>query len=107
MNPNLPAPVLRHFNQLTPAEAERLALLAEECGEVIQIVGKILRHGLESFHPSDPQTTNAQLLAAELAHVSIATSLLVDAGDVSEGEFLDAQDAKRRRIGKFLHHQPA
>ena len=34
-----------HFNNLTPGEAERLAILAEECGEVIQIIGKILRHG--------------------------------------------------------------
>lgn len=33
------------FNGLSPAEVERLALLAEECGEVIQTVGKILRHG--------------------------------------------------------------
>ena len=33
------------FNGLTPAEAERLALLMEECGEVVQIIGKVLRHG--------------------------------------------------------------
>lgn len=25
--------MMDHFNQLTPAEAERLAMLAEECGE--------------------------------------------------------------------------
>jgi hypothetical protein len=37
------------FNQLTDAEAERLALLAEECGEVVQVIGKILRHGYESY----------------------------------------------------------
>ena len=36
---------MNNFNQLTPAETERLAILAEECGEVIQAVGKILRHG--------------------------------------------------------------
>ena len=34
-----------HFNKLTPAQAERLAILIEECGEVIQAATKILRHG--------------------------------------------------------------
>lgn len=32
-----------HFNGLTPAEAERLALLLEELGEAQQAIGKILR----------------------------------------------------------------
>ena len=30
-------------NNLTPAEEERLALLSEECGEVIQAIGKVLK----------------------------------------------------------------
>lgn len=38
----------QHFNQLKPSEAERLACLIEECGEVIQAAGKILRHGYKS-----------------------------------------------------------
>src|SRR5579872_899269 len=37
--------------RLTPAQIERLALLAEECGEVMQAVSKILRHGYESRNP--------------------------------------------------------
>lgn len=35
-------------NNLTDVEIERLGLLAEECGEVLQLVGKILQHGYES-----------------------------------------------------------
>lgn len=58
------AVVSQHFNQLTPAEAERLALLAEECGEVIQAIGKILRHGYESRHP-DGGPTNREALERE------------------------------------------
>jgi hypothetical protein len=58
------------FNQLTPAQAERLAMLAEECGEVIQIVGKILRHGYDNHHPNDPTTTNRHLLIKELSDVN-------------------------------------
>ncbi len=59
-----------HFNGLTPAQAERLAMLAEECGEVIQIVGKILRHGYDSHHPDNPTTTNRHLLIKELSDVN-------------------------------------
>ena len=44
------------FNELTPAEAGAiLRLLAEEMGEALQVVGKILRHGYESYHPSHPE----------------------------------------------------
>jgi len=58
-----------HFNKLTPAEAERLTMLAEECAEVIQVVGKILRHGYDNYHPDDPSRTNRDLLARELTDV--------------------------------------
>lgn len=40
---------MEHFNQLSPAEAERLALLSEELGEAQQAIGKILRHGQPSM----------------------------------------------------------
>lgn len=35
---------MENFNGMTPAETERLAILVEECGEVVQIGMKILRH---------------------------------------------------------------
>lgn len=95
-----------HFNKLSPAQAERLALLAEECAETIQVIGKILRHGLDSHHPDDPHTSNRVLLARELAHVQVAADMLDEAGDFSAAEYLFAKDRKRERIGKYLHHQP-
>jgi NTP pyrophosphatase (non-canonical NTP hydrolase) len=61
-----------HFNQLSPAEAERLAFLIEECGEVIQAASKVLRHGYESFDPTIPiheRLTNRGALARELGDV--------------------------------------
>lgn len=98
--------IMQNFNQLTPAEAERLALLAEECSEVIQVVGKILRHGYESRHPDGGQTNRA-LLETELGHVEVAQSMLCTARDI-DLEYIAAQfRAKQRRVGAYLHHQSA
>lgn len=53
---------------LTPAQAERLEMLAEEAAEVIQVVTKILRRGYASYHPDDPaRSPNSRELERELA----------------------------------------
>ncbi|PCJ24121.1 MAG: hypothetical protein COA96_10270 [SAR86 cluster bacterium] len=74
-----------HFNGLTPAEAERLAMLAEEAAEVIQIIGKILRHGYENFHPDAPETTNRELLAMEVGDFTSIADKMVEVGDIPFG----------------------
>jgi hypothetical protein len=51
---------------MTPEEAERLEMLAEEAAEVIFIIMKTLRHGYESFHPDNPEITNRQMLEEEI-----------------------------------------
>jgi NTP pyrophosphatase (non-canonical NTP hydrolase) len=97
---------MKHFNQLGPAEAERLSLLLEECGEVIQIVGKIQRHGYESFNPNDASaTTNRALLERELGDLRHALSRMCFSGDVNEREIGKHQESKAKRIGPYLHHQ--
>jgi NTP pyrophosphatase (non-canonical NTP hydrolase) len=97
-----------HFNKLTPSEAELLALLAEECAEVIQAVGKTLRHGLESRAPptSDGRwrDTNRVWLCQEMGDVRAAMILLCDAGIVEKQSVHDFADSKLARVGKFLHH---
>jgi len=96
-----------HFNKLTPAEAERLALLMEECAEVQQIIGKILRHGYESCHPFDRKkdpTTNKENLEKELGDVSAALALLIQAGDVTIRNVTKFRADKLKRVGKYLHH---
>lgn len=93
-----------HFNGLTPAEAERLAMLAEECAEVIQIVAKIQRHGYEGFHPDDPSTTNRTLLKKELVDLAAVENEMMDVGDVRftlPGEILQSWQKKLR----YSHHQ--
>ena len=96
------------FNGLTPAEAERLALLAEECGEVIQAVAKVLRHGYESTHPDKPEAgTNRDMLQRELADLRAAESLMIEAGDVYDSAIVAAALHKIARVQRYLHEQPA
>jgi hypothetical protein len=92
-------------NELTPAEAERLALMAEECGEAVHIIGKILRHGYESYNPDGGDETNRQLLTAELGDIYAGIKMLADAGDLKMIEVLDAADDKAKRVRQYLHHQ--
>jgi hypothetical protein len=110
MTPNT-APVRQnktHFNQLSPAEAERLAILAEECAEVIQVVGKILRHGYDSFHPGDAgRTTNRALLENEIGHVRAITQMMVKGEDVCDLEIQKGSLVKLERVDRYLHHNQA
>jgi NTP pyrophosphatase (non-canonical NTP hydrolase) len=95
----------KHFNRLSPAEDELLTLLNEECAEVIQIVCKAQRHGLNSYHPDEPDgVSNAEMVAEEVGQVLAAVDLLVAAG-VLRRELIDEERAtKLRRVGDYLHH---
>lgn len=96
------------YNQLSEAEKERLALLAEEMGEAIQVIGKILRHGFESYHPDDPAgATNRELLQKELGDVRFAVELMCCALDIDRIEVMNAIEKKGHRARKFLHYQRA
>ena len=95
---------MAHFNGLTEAEAERLALLLEEMGEAQQAIGKILRHGYESTHP-DGGPTNRESLERELGDVQAAINMLIDARDLRQMEIDAARLRKRKRVQQYLHHQ--
>lgn len=92
-----------NFNRLTPKETEALALLAEECAEVVQIVGKILRHGLDSWHPDTGQGNRA-LLAKEIGDVRAAMIIAFDEGVADRVLANDAMVNKLKRVGMYLHH---
>ena len=94
-----------HFNRLTPAEAERLALLAEELGECTQAIGKILRHGYESRHPNGGPT-NRESLEREVADVRVAVALLISSRDLNINSVGAQEIIKRTSVGQYLHHQP-
>ena len=95
-----------HFNRLTPAEAERLALLAEECGEVIHVVGKILRHGYASYHPDAVSTDNDNrfLLEGELTDLFAVFEMMKRCGDVYPTDPALVEAALRKKL-RYAHHQ--
>lgn len=99
---------MQNFNKLTPAETERLALLAEEAGEIVQTVGKILRHGFNEKNPLDPNHKgNRDDLTREVADILAVISFLTLAHDfdtnVSGAYFVDKLE--RLDNGTYLHHQ--
>lgn len=94
----------QHFNDLTPGQAERLALLLEELGEAQQAIGKILRHGYNSRHP-DGGPTNQESLEREMGDVLVALEMLYEGSDLSRISVLEQQSIKSLKIKKHLHHQ--
>lgn len=95
----------KHFNGLTAAEAERIALLLEEAGEVVQACGKILRHGYDSRHP-DGGPDNRESLEKELGDLMGAADLMVRASDLSDIEVTDHRRQKLVNCRQYMHHQP-
>ena len=71
---------MEHFNNLSPPEDERLAILTEELGESLQAIGKIFRHGYDSDNNGERETTNRTDLMRELNnklnHVRVKKSFL-------------------------------
>lgn len=92
---------MEHFNKLTPSELELLALLSEECGEVIQVIGKILRHGLNSNWQDNP--TNKELLEDEVGDVLLAIGCVV-VKMLDEKKVMERTEFKAEKIKRFLHH---
>lgn len=89
---------------LTPAEIERLALLAEECGEVAQAVGKVLRHGWESRPPRGGQA-NRTALAREIGDLRAVVGVMLDADDLQLSDLQHWQWSKRSVLPLWTHHQ--
>ncbi len=93
-----------HFNNLTEAETERLSILFEECAEVVQICGKILRHGYDSHNPFDDEMIiNRTLLEKELGHIDNIVKIMRKVGDVEIRNINSFSYTKQKDIKQYLH----
>lgn len=87
------------MTELTAVEMDLLAGAGEECGEVMQVIGKILRHGLESYKPTDPmKITNRQKLTEELADISCLIDMLAENGVIDQTWWVHYKANKRERF---------
>lgn len=91
-------------NTITPPAIERLAWASEELAEAMHMIGKSLRHGLDSSHPDYQNELNRDLLAREMGHVLAAFDLLMDA-DVLHHNVELSRITKRKHVRQYLHHE--
>ena len=97
-------------HELNEAERERIAYLAEECGEVVQACMKILRHGWNATdYPDGPASVvhydNRENLIEELRNVRKAYERMKLEGDLGkENPFRSVK--KRKLTNQYFHHQP-
>ena len=91
-------------NGLSKAEAERLYLLVEECGEIQQLVGKILRHGYDSRWPRDGKT-NRDRLNDEIGDFYVVYKMMCDNNDINVTKIWNRRQEKIQSIKQWLHFQ--
>ena len=101
-------------NELTLAQAERLALLIGECADVIHAATKVLRHGYESRDPRERLSgglrtgpTNRRALEREMGSLRAAMILLCDTGDTNKEVIHQEADAANSRHSWLHHKHPA
>ena len=82
---------------------EVMAILQEECAEVVQAVSKINRFGLES---SWQGVTNKEALITEIGDVLAVIIILLEQTDINitEEEVFAAIEAKNKKLEIFLPH---
>lgn len=81
-----------------------MAVLQEECAEVIQAISKINRFGLNSEWEG---VTNKQALITEIGDVLALISVLVDETDINikDEDIHKAINAKYEKLKVFLPHE--
>lgn len=92
-------------NRIGEPEQERLGLYSEEMGEAQQVVGKILRHGLDSTNPeeSSDSRSNQKLLEKETGDILAAIDILVACGTLDRAGLERARMAKLQKLQRWLH----
>lgn len=90
--------------RISNAEEERLACLMEEAGEIVHVIGKILRHGYDQHHP-ERTTTNRDELTIELGDFFAAVGRMIDAGDVVHSQVICRALEKKKTASAWLRYQ--
>ena len=96
---------------LSPRERELLTMLAEEAGEIVQAVTKILRHGPASWSPLDEtRTPNSAALRREIRDIRAVLRIMAESYDRPLLAYLGAEPSPAqlgvamRRKQSWMHH---
>lgn len=96
---------MRQHDPLTPAEAERIAMLGEECGEVVHAAMKPLRHGYDSYDPTAAVAeSNRAMLAREISDLIMKIRWMAHKGDIPIGWLVEACN-KPLTVPRYTYHQ--
>lgn len=78
-----------------------LACLSEECGEVVQAVGKIIRFGIDDHHPKTGNIPNHEILSRECGDIIGVIDCLIEMGVVDPNILDEYRLRKPVRIKKY------
>ena len=84
--------------ELTEQQKEVLLILSEECSEVIQVVSKTFRFGIDTDYNN---TTNRDHLHEELGDLLCMISLCISTGLVLEQDVAFASNKKFEKLEKW------
>lgn len=84
---------------MTEQEKEILIITAEECGEVVQAVTKILRFGKDD--KTSAVYTNVHHLEQEVGDLLCLFDIMVERGLIDQSAVYEASVAKRARLENY------
>lgn len=91
------------------AELERISILGEECGEIVQAIGKVMRHGWTATMDMGPelemQFNNRSDLEREIGNLYAAVDMMAEAGDLDMAKISDASIEHREKLRDFTYYQ--
>jgi NTP pyrophosphatase (non-canonical NTP hydrolase) len=82
---------------MTKQQEEILRIMQEECGEVVQIVSKVCRFGLDERHIKTDKTNRAKL-TEEIGDIACMIKLAVETGIITEDDLHVAIAAKEEKL---------
>jgi hypothetical protein len=89
------------MKKLNMIESEVVNILSEECAEVIQIISKIQRFGLESCHPNEPGVTNLDNFHSEIGDLIAMIDLCISMELLKEEQLVSAAHRKLEKLKKW------
>lgn len=81
-------------------QALNLEILAEECSEIIQAKSKIIRFGIDDFHPKNV-FNNRKKLAHEIGHLMFLIEILVQNKTIKQDDIQEGYDHKKEKMPKW------